>query len=61
MQKPGKIIKTLSVQPYLRFYEIMKYPIPKHAELFFQYSDAEHTNANKILKDTTEYESWDWF
>lgn len=61
MQKPGKIIKTLSVQPYLRFYEIMKYPIPKHAELFFQYSDTERTNANKILKDTIEDESWDWF
>ncbi len=51
-----KLIKTLSIQPYLRFYEIMNYPVPKYAELFFQYSDTEHTNANKLLKDTHEEE-----
>jgi hypothetical protein len=54
MQRTGKLIKTLSIQPYLRFYEIMNYPVPKNTELFFQYSDTEHTNANKLLKDTHE-------
>jgi hypothetical protein len=29
----------------------MKYPVPKNAELFFQYSDTENTNANKLLKN----------
>jgi len=56
MQGTRKLIKTLSSQPYLRFYEIMKYPVPKNAEQFFQYSDTEHTNANKLLKDTHEEE-----
>ncbi len=46
----SKILKLLSIQPYLRFYEIMNYPVPKNTELFFQYSDTENTNANKILK-----------
>jgi hypothetical protein len=32
----------------------MKYPVPKNTELFFQYSDTENTNANKLLKDTSE-------
>ena len=54
MQRTGKLIKTLSIQPYLRFYEIMNYPVPKNNELFFQYSDTENTNANKILKDISE-------
>jgi len=48
------ILKLLSIQPYLRFYEIMNYPVPRNAELFFQYSDTEPTNANKLLKDTHE-------
>ncbi len=61
MQRTRKLVKTLFIQPYLRFYEIMKYPVPKNSELFFQYSDTEHTNANKILKDTTEDKNWDWF
>ena len=61
MQRDKKIIKTLSVQPYLRFYEIMNYPVPKNAELFFQYSDIEHTNANKMLKNIDVDESWDEF
>ena len=58
-----KLYKNLSIQPYLRFYEIMNYPVPKNAELFFQYSDIEHTNANKMLKniDVNESESWDEF
>ena len=51
MQRTRTIIKALSIQPYLRFYEIMKYPVPKKAELFFQYSDTENTNANKLLKN----------
>jgi hypothetical protein len=53
----SRILKLLSIQPYLRFYEIMSYPVPKNAELFFQYSDTENTNANKLLKDTKEDES----
>lgn len=56
MQRTRKIIKTLSIQPYLRFYEIMNYPVPKNAELFFQYSDTEPTNANKMLKNINEDE-----
>ena len=39
-----RILKLLSIQPYLRFYEIMDYPIPKNPEPFFQYSDIEYTN-----------------
>ena len=54
MHRILKLYKNLSIQPYLRFYEIMNYPVPKNTELFFQYSDTEHTNANKLLKDTPE-------
>ena len=61
MQGTRKIIKTLSIQPYLRFYEIMNYPIPKNTGLFFQYSDTEHTNANKLLKDSYEDGQDNWF
>ena len=61
MQWTRRLIKTLSVQPYLRFYEIMGYPVPKDAELFFQYSDTEHTNANKMLKNIDKDEAEDWF
>ena len=39
----------------------MEYPVPKNAELFFQYSDTENTNANKLLKDTFEENSDDTF
>ena len=49
-----KLYKNLAIQPYLRFYEIMGYPVPKDAELFFQYSDTQHTNENKLLKDTSK-------
>ena len=55
------ILKLLSIQPYLRFYEIMNYPVPKKAELFFQYSETEHKNINKILKNIEKDEPWDWF
>ena len=34
----------------------MNYPVPKNTELFFQYSDTEHTNATKHLKNTTKNE-----
>lgn len=61
MCSTGRLIKTLSVQPYLRFYEIMKYPVPKNNELFFQYSKTEPTNANKMLKNIDEDETGDWF
>ena len=56
-----RILKLLSIQPYLRFYEIMNYPVPKNAELFFQYSDIEPTNANKMLKNIDKNETKDWF
>lgn len=56
-----KLYKNLSIQPYLRFYEIMNYPVPKNAELFFQYSDIEPTNANKMLKNIDKNETKDWF
>ena len=39
----------------------MNYPVPKKTELFFQYSDTEHTNANKLLKDIKEDKAEDWF
>ncbi len=55
------IVKLLSIQPYLRFYEIMNYPIPKNTELFFQYSDTENTNTKKMLKNNNEYNPLDWF
>jgi len=61
MQWTRTLIKTLSIQPYLRFYEIMNYPVPKNAELFFQYSDTEHTNTNKMLKNLDEDKIWEWF
>lgn len=54
-----KISKTLTIQPYLRFYEIMDYPVPKNLELFFQFSDTENTN--KLLKNTNEDISLNWF
>lgn len=57
MQRDKKIIKTLSIQPYLRFYEIMNYPVPKNEELFFQYSDIQHLNSNKILKSLDDIEN----
>ena len=57
----SRILKLLSIQQYLRFYEIMHYPIPKNAELFFQYSDTEPTNANKLLKNINKNKLNDWF
>ena len=32
----------------------MNYPIPKNAELFFQFSETESTNTNKLLKDRSK-------
>lgn len=49
-----RILKLLSIQQYLRFYEIMNYPIPKKAELFFQYSDTEAQKIDKTLKNPEE-------
>ena len=54
-------MKTLSIQPYLRFYEIMNYPVPKNAEYFFQYFDSERINTNKMLKNTDEDEMGGYF
>lgn len=53
------ILELLSIQKYLRFYEIMDYPVPKNAEIFFQYSETEKTK--KIIKNTNEDKSWNWF
>ena len=39
----------------------MNYPVPKNAELFFQYSDIEPTNANKLLKNIDKDGAEDWF
>lgn len=56
MQGAKKIIKTLSIQPYLRFYEIMNYPVPKNEELYFQYSDTQYIATNKLLKSLEDVE-----
>ena len=56
-----KISNTLSIQPYLRFYEIMDYPIPKNPELFFQYSDTQAPNENKFLRNSTKEDSKNTF
>ena len=42
------IINLLSVQQYLRFYEIMKYPVPTRAELYFQYSETKQKNKSNF-------------
>lgn len=57
----SRILKLLSIQPYLRFYEIMNYPVPKDTELFFQYSDTERTNTSKMLKNIDENGWWNSF
>lgn len=46
MQRTNGLINTLWSQKYLRFYEIMKYPVPLNTALFFQYSET-----NKIKKE----------
>ena len=53
-----KLYKNLSIQPYLRFYEIMSYPVPKNVEPFFQYSETERTNTKILLKNNNESETW---
>ena len=53
------ILELLSIQKYLRFYEIMGYPVPQKAELFFQYSETE--NIKRIIKNTDKKETWNWF
>ena len=45
-----------NVRSYCRKYPVV-FDEARNAELFFQYSDTEHTNANKLLKDTKEDES----
>lgn len=53
MWKTRSLINTLWIQSYLRFYEIMHYPVPTNAELYFQYSDI--SDKNKIwIKDTIQ-------
>ena len=35
----------------------MNYPVPKNAELFFQYSDTERTSTKKLLKEIEKQEN----
>lgn len=51
------LIKTLSIQPYLRFYEIMNYPIPLNSELFFQ-SEKIRSYYHDNLENLPKF-SWD--
>ena len=44
--KWGRLANTLTIQPNLRFYEIMGYPIPFDAELYFQYSSTQKSKKN---------------
>lgn len=41
MQWTRKLINTLWSQKYLRFYEIMHYPVPTNADFYLQYSENE--------------------
>ena len=52
------IIDLLSVQKYLRFYEIMNYPVPKRSEPYFQYSDTNQKN--KSIKNSKYEENNDF-
>ena len=36
-----RLINTLWLQNYLRFYEIMHYPVPTNADFYLQYSENE--------------------
>lgn len=51
------LVKTLSIQQYLRFYEIMNYPIPLNSELYFQV--AENKNKKNIQYNNQLKFSWD--
>lgn len=56
MWRTSKLIDTLSAQPFLRFYEIMHYPIPTNAELYFQYSTINKKNTcNKIETKKSDF------
>ena len=49
-------LDTLSSKTFLKFYKIMKYPIPKNAEYFLQYSDKVTTQklkTNTPLKENS--------
>lgn len=62
MQGARNLIKTLTIQEYLKFYEIMKYPVPKNTEVYFQYSESKLLNPNKnlwIKKLENNNFSWD--
>lgn len=49
MWRTRSIINLLWSQPYLRFYEIMHYPVPKNSELYLQYSDTSDKKKVWIL------------
>ena len=47
-----------SIQPYLRFYEIMNYPLPKNIDLYLQFSDSiKYTNPEKANQNIHEIDS----
>lgn len=52
------IINLLSVQKYLRFYEIMNYPVPKRSELYFQYSDTNPKDKSIRIPEYKEDEDF---
>lgn len=52
MWSTRSIVNTLGLQPYLRFYEIMHYPVPINAELYFQYSNISDKKKIWILDNT---------
>ncbi|MDR0282593.1 MAG: hypothetical protein LBI53_04805 [Candidatus Peribacteria bacterium] len=47
MQQTTKLANTLDSSTYLQFYNIMKYPIPKQKELFFEGKKVENIKINK--------------
>ena len=46
MYNSRRLANTLSIQQNLRFYEIMGYPIPTNAELYFQYTPTKQSKKN---------------
>ena len=49
-------LDTLSSKTFLKFYKIMKYPVPKNAEYFLQYSDnvtTQKLKTNTPLKENS--------
>ena len=61
MWNSRELIDTLWAQPYLRFYEIMHYPVPKQSKIYFQYSDTKITSNKHNIQDLKdELLSFSW-